>query len=131
MSVDGKPVGRSPLSIDGPCAKKQIDIVHGRYAAVQKFVEPAAGKPEKIEVTLERPTHAVLIVTQPPGAKISLNGQRAGVSPTVVNVMGFESMRLTADKPGFKTKTVTLYSRVPRDRMTIALDRSLFPPKSP
>jgi PEGA domain len=72
----------------------------------------------------------VMVVTNPPGAMISLDGRRAGVSPTVVQVIGFQAMRLTADKPGFTTKTVTLYSRVPRDRISVTLDRSLFPPKS-
>jgi PEGA domain-containing protein len=130
VQVDGKPVGPSPIAIDGPCQKTQIEVVHARYVTAQKIVEPVAGTPEKVDVTLERPTHAVMVVTTPPGATISLDGRRAGVSPTVVQVIGFQAMRLTADKPGFTSKTVTLYSRVPRDRISVTLDRSLFPPKS-
>jgi len=130
VQVDGKPVGPSPIAIDGPCQKTQIEVLHARYVTAQKVVEPVAGTPEKVDVTLERPTHAVMVVTTPPGAMISLDGRRAGVSPTVVQVIGFQAMRLTADKPGFTSKTVTLYSRVPRDRISVTLDRALFPPKA-
>jgi len=129
VQVAGKPVGPSPIAIDGPCQKTQIEVVHARYVTAQQIVEPVAGKPQKLDITLERPTHAVMVVTNPPGATISLDGRRAGVSPTVVQVIGFQAMRLTADKAGFTSKTVTLYSRVPRDRIAVTLDRSLFPPK--
>ena len=82
---------------------------------------PAAGKPESLEVSLVRPTHALTVVTTPPGATISIEGRRAGTSPTVVKIMGFHGVKVTIEKPGYKTVTQRVYSKKAQDRLSIRL----------
>ncbi len=121
VKADGAKIGVSPMVLDGPCERRRLDISHPRYAAVTRFVTPVLDKPESIEVTLVRPTHSLTIVTTPPGATISIEGRRAGTSPTVVQIMGFYGVKVTISKPGFKTITQRVYSKVKQDRLTVRM----------
>ncbi|HSK00625.1 MAG TPA: PEGA domain-containing protein, partial [Kofleriaceae bacterium] len=121
VKVDGARVGVSPLALDGPCARRRIDIVHPRYAPVTRYVTPVLDQPESLEVTLVRPTHKLTVVTNPPGATISIEGRRAGTSPTVVQIMGFYGVKVTIEKPGYKTVTQRVYSKVKQDRLTVRM----------
>ncbi|HEX7699650.1 MAG TPA: PEGA domain-containing protein, partial [Kofleriaceae bacterium] len=124
ISIDGQQIGPSPLTVAGPCEKRRIDIAHPRYAPIEKIVMPKqtdAGEP--VDVTLMRPTHNLFVETQPPGAIVSIDGHRAGTSPTMVKVMGFTTLRLKIEKPGWKPTTTTLYSKTAVDRMTVKLGR--------
>jgi hypothetical protein len=121
IQLDGELVGPSPLTIDGPCTKRRIDLGHARYQNTTRWVTPTAGKPESLDVTLPRPTHSVTVVTQPTGATVSIDGKRAGTSPTIVQIMGFTSMSITVDKPGFQSVTQRIYSKLPNDRVVITL----------
>jgi hypothetical protein len=121
VKVDGAKVGVSPMVFDGPCAPRRLDIVHPRYAPATRVVTPVLDKPETVEVTLVRPTHQLTVVTTPPGATISIEGRRAGTSPTVIQLMGFVGVKLTIEKKGYKTITQRVYSKVPQDRLTVRM----------
>jgi hypothetical protein len=94
-----------------------------------RWATPEPGKPESLDVTLTRPTHALTVVTQPAGATVSIDGRRAGTSPTVVKIMGFQTMSLTVEKPGFQSVTKRVYSKRVADKIVVSLPVSLFPPK--
>src|SRR5262249_46316387 len=102
IRADGQNVGVSPISLDGPCAPRRLQISHPRYAPVTRSVTPVQDKPESLDVTLVRPTHYLTIVTTPPGANISIEGRRAGTSPTVVQITGFTTIKITIEKSGYK-----------------------------
>jgi hypothetical protein len=121
VKADGDRVGVSPMALDGPCGRRRLDIAHPRYAPVTRFVTPELDRPESIEVTLVRPTHALTVVTVPPGATISIEGRRAGTSPTVIQLMGFVGVKITIEKKGYKTITQRVYSKVPQDRLTVRM----------
>jgi hypothetical protein len=125
VKIDGAVVGVSPLVIAGPCDRRRLEVSHARYAPLTRVVAPAANKPETVDVTLVRPTHALTVTTSPPGAVISIDGRRAGTSPTVVQVMGFYGMKVTLAKPGYKTITQRYYSKVPQDRLSVRMLESL------
>ncbi|MEO8702245.1 MAG: PEGA domain-containing protein [Kofleriaceae bacterium] len=127
ISIDGDHVGPSPLSYDGPCQKRRIDLAHARYAGATRWATPVADKPTTLDVTLTRPTHALTVTTQPAGATVSIDGRRAGTSPTVVQIMGYQSMMLTVERKGFHSMTQRVYSRTPADRVHIKLTNTLFP----
>jgi hypothetical protein len=59
----------------------------------------------------------------PPGAELSIDGRRAGTTPTVVQVMGFASVNLTFSKPGFQSVTRRVYSKLAQDRVSVKLSR--------
>jgi hypothetical protein len=122
ISVDGNTAGPSPLTIANACQRTRIDVSHPRYQSQARFVALAADHPATLDVTLSRPTHAVTVMTLPPGAEVSIDGRRAGTTPTIVQVMGFTSVDLTIEKGGYKTLTKRVYSRVPQDRVFVKLD---------
>jgi hypothetical protein len=121
VKVDGQSVGVSPMTLDGPCQPRRVELSHPRYATVARVVTPVLDKPESLEVTLTRPTHYLNVVSTPPGATILVEGRRAGTSPAVVQVPGFTSVRITIEKPGYKAITQRVYSRVPQDRLTVRM----------
>ena len=121
ISVDGEPIGPSPLTVAGPCTKRKIEVSHPRYAHLERFITP---RPEDtLDVTLVRPTHDLFVETQPSGAVVSIDGHRAGTSPTMVKVMGFSTLTLKIEKPGFKPQTTQVYSKAAVDRRSLKLSR--------
>ncbi|MBA3394768.1 MAG: PEGA domain-containing protein, partial [Deltaproteobacteria bacterium] len=124
--VDGQSIGPSPISIAGPCQKRRVDLTHPRYKAAQKFVTLDAAKPTAIDVMMTRPTHALQVITNPPGATISIGGRRAGTSPTVVQLMGFSGIDVKIERRGFETVTKRVYSKKPQDKLAVTLKRSLW-----
>ncbi len=123
VQVDDQPLGPSPLTIAGPCARRKIDVKHPRYALGTRWVTLAAGKPATVDIALARPTHSVTVTSTPSGATVSIAGRRAGTTPTAVKVMGFTGVSLTVEKPGFKTVTQKLYSKVDGDKISVKLVR--------
>ncbi|MEO9155029.1 MAG: PEGA domain-containing protein [Kofleriaceae bacterium] len=121
ISFDGEQLGPSPLTVAGPCTKRRIDIVHPRYAPAQRFVTPKAD--DALDVTLMRPTHNLFIESQPAGAIVSIDGHRAGTTPTMVKIMGFTTLDIAITKRGYKPTTKKLYSKTSSDRVTIKLSR--------
>ncbi len=123
VRIDDQTIGPSPITFNGPCKRSKVDVKHPRYALGTKIVNLTADQPTTIQIPLARPTHAVTIVTVPPGATISIAGNRAGTSPTSVKLMGFTSVKLTVEKKGFKPVVQKVYSKVDGDRVMIKLVR--------
>ena len=123
VEVDDQPLGPSPITVAGPCARRKIDVKHPRYALGTRWVTLSAGKPESIDIALARPTHSVTVTSTPSGATVSIAGRRAGTTPTAVKVMGFTGVTLTVEKSGFKTVNQKLYSKVDGDKLTVKLVR--------
>ncbi len=121
VSVDGEPAGPSPITIGGPCTKRKLDIVHPRYQTVTRFVTPSADAVNEIDVALARPTHDLFVESTPSGATISIDGHRAGTTPTMVKIMGFTTLTLKIEKFGFKAQTQKVYSKTPHDRVSTRL----------
>lgn len=126
VKLDGDTIGPSPLTISGPCTRRRIDLVHPRYKAEQRWVTLAADQPGTLDVTLVRPTHTLMVTSNPPGATVYIAGRRAGTTPTKVPLMGFSGLEVKVEKRGFETVTKRIYSKVAQDRMTVTLRRSLF-----
>jgi len=123
IQVDGNAAGPSPLTIASACQRMRIDVSHPRYQSQARFVALAADHPGTLDITLSRPTHAVSVLTLPPGAEVLIDGRRAGTTPTIVQVLGYTSVDLTIEKAGYKSLTRRVYSKVPQDRMFVKLDK--------
>ena len=121
VALDGQNVGASPLTIDGPCQKRQLTVTHVRYQPFTRWVAPTAGKTEPVEVVLQRPTHKMMIETSPLGATVSVAGRRAGTSPTVVEVMGYSAITISITKPGYAPVTKRVYSKAANDKLFVKL----------
>jgi hypothetical protein len=123
IRFDDQALGPSPLTIDGSCDKHKVEASHARYQSLTRWVTLVADKPQQLDLSLPRPVHAVTVTSFPPGAELSIDGHRAGTTPAVVQVMGFASVHLTFTKPGFKSVTRRIYSKLPQDRVFVKLLR--------
>jgi hypothetical protein len=121
VSLDGRTLGPSPLTIAGPCERHRIDLVHPRYKSEQRFVVMTSDKPNNLEVNLIRPTHSMKILTSPPGAEVFIAGRRAGTSPTIVRINGFSGIKVRIERVGFGTVSTRVYSKVADDKLFIGL----------
>jgi len=121
IRFDDQAIGASPITIDGTCDKHKIDVAHARYQSVTRWVTLTADKPQQLDISLPRPVHAVTVTSFPAGAELSIDGHRAGTTPTVVQMMGFASVNLTFTKAGFQTVTKKVYSKLPQDRVFVKL----------
>ena len=72
------------LGADINPGRKQLAITHARYQTVTRPLALVTGKPQTLDVMLQRPTHELMVETVPLGATISIAGHRAGTSPTTV-----------------------------------------------
>jgi hypothetical protein len=124
VRLDDQVMGPSPITIQGECGRRRIDVKHPRYAPGQKWVTLAQASPSTADIPLNRPTHAVTIITQPAGATISIGGKRAGTTPTAVQMMGFTKVALTIEKKGYKTVVESIYSKSDGERRTVTLTRA-------
>jgi len=121
--LDGKAIAPSPIIIATTCDRHKIDFKHPRYQLGSKFVALKEGTDGSVDITLQRPTHAVKVTSQPSGATIFINGNRAGTTPTVLNVMGFSNLKLEVKKTGYAPLSQKLYSKVPQDTVAVKLTK--------
>ena len=123
IRLDDRGVGPAPITIEGSCDKHKIDVSHARYQSQARWVTLAAGSPQELEVILQRPIHAVTVTSFPPGAELSIDGRRAGTTPTLVQMTGFATVSLTFTKAGFQSVTKKVYSKLSQDRVFVKLMR--------
>ena len=123
VRLDDQPVGPSPITIESTCDKHKIDVAHARYQGSTRWVTLVADKPQDVDISLPRPVHAVTVTSLPPGAELSIDGHRAGTTPTIVQMMGFASVNLTFTKAGFHAVTKKVYSKLPQDRVFVRLEK--------
>ncbi|HTL37316.1 MAG TPA: PEGA domain-containing protein [Kofleriaceae bacterium] len=123
ISLDGNALAPSPVTLASTCGKHRIDIAHVRYQTTTKNVTLDEGSPGSLDVSLNRPTHAVSFTTTPPGATIFIDGRRAGTTPSVVNVIGFQRLKIELKKTGFQPQSTTIYSKKPQDAVSLKLKK--------
>jgi hypothetical protein len=121
VRLDDQPMGPSPLTIDATCEKHRVEISHARYQSMTRWVTLVEDKPQALDVNLQRPIHAVTVTSFPPGAELSIDGRRAGTTPTVVQMMGFSTVNLTFSKAGFQSVTKKVYSKLAQDQVFVKL----------
>jgi hypothetical protein len=126
VSLDGQAVGPSPITINGPCTKRRVDLAHPRYKDEMRWISLTEGKPGSIDVTLVRPTHNLTIVSSPAGATVFIAGRRAGTTPTKISLMGFTGLDVKVEKFGFVSMTKRVYSKRPVDSLSFALKKQPF-----
>jgi hypothetical protein len=122
ISLDGKVLAPSPLTLATTCEKHKLDIAHPRYMTATKLV--SLTKPDdNVDISLARPTHTVSITSQPSGATIFIDGHRAGTTPTTLSVLGFQNVKLEVKKTGYQTLSTKIYSKVPQDKVSLRLTK--------
>lgn len=121
--LDGKPMAPSPVTLATTCERHEVAIKHPRYKMASRVVTLSPDAPGSVDIRLQRPTHAVSVTSRPAGATVYIDGRRAGTTPTVLNVLGFERLKLEIKKTGYAPVRTKLYSKVPKDKVAVKLMR--------
>jgi hypothetical protein len=121
--LDGKAIAPSPITIATECGRHKLDVKHPRYQLGTKQLTLTEGAPANVDMRLTRPTHLVSVTSQPSGATVFINGNRAGTTPTVLTVMGFSNLKLEIKKTGYAPVEQKLYSKTAQDKVAVKLTR--------
>ncbi|MFB3854019.1 MAG: PEGA domain-containing protein [Vicinamibacterales bacterium] len=86
VSMDGKPAGRTPLTLDVRAGRHVVELSVGtRRRTVTLSVESGSSVSHFIELPQALPEAGSLrVTTEPPGAEVRLDGERRGVAPLVL-----------------------------------------------
>jgi uncharacterized protein (TIGR02266 family) len=109
--VDGKPAsGISPLEISDLEAGKEVEVqakLFGFVSASQKVVP--GEEPLEVELKLARAKLQLELVSEPPGAQVTVDGKWIGKTPRTVVRKGLgPSFEFTMTKKGFEDYTGTI-----------------------
>jgi hypothetical protein len=132
VSVDGKAVGATPVSVDVP-AQTAVEVsVHSPgFEAKTEKVTPSAGM-QPLHVALAPLTYELTIVSEPKGALVKA-GEASAESPSPLvlgHVTGTGPVEVTVEKEGFQrmSRSVRLDEFEERDgKMRAELSLSLMP----
>ncbi|WP_428267867.1 PEGA domain-containing protein [Haliangium sp.] len=126
VRIDGKRVGTGVVRERPiPCGKELlVRVEHPRYEIFEKRITASAGKPMRIAVSLQRPSARLTLVSDPPGATLSVNGRVIGRSPATVDVKAYRSIYVKATLRGYKSWTRRVRVSKPKQTITASLDRA-------
>ena len=113
VRVDGVQVGTSPGSFEVEAGERQLEVLLAGYNPWKQAVVVKAGLPVALPEIALRPADAQLsLVSKPPGAQVSVDGDFRGSTPTLLSVPSEETLEITLFKPGFDvaTRSVLLQS---------------------
>jgi formylglycine-generating enzyme required for sulfatase activity len=104
VSVDGRDVGTTPLDgIELSAGEHTVEVSAARHLPFSKTVVVNPGdQPIELAAELEPNWAPVTVASTPSGANISVDGIRAGSTPTTLEVESGERV-IQISKPGFKS----------------------------
>ena len=118
----GKVLGKSPLTgAPIPCGAGTLTISHERYETVTRELTAEAGAPLAISERLHRPAATLVVVSSPPGATITVNGQLLGAAPRKLPTARYEHISIRASLPGYATWTKKVYLTEATTKVTAQL----------
>lgn len=104
VSIDGEPVGRTPLD-DAPIehGEREVLVTAPRYLPVARTIQvEGMGLPVRIDVELDPAWADVAVVTEPPGASLRVDGDELpGTTPVTAEIIAGER-ELTVHLEGYK-----------------------------
>jgi len=102
VSIDGEARGKTPLTLSLPVGTHEVSIVRDRYATVTQPVDV----PNKLDVTLKRPTATLHVDSEPAGGEVIVEGKPRGKTPVDVTLDAFHhydvQVMLLGTKPWHK-----------------------------
>ena len=122
VSWRGQTLGKSPIAnAKIPCGAGVVTIAHERYQSLTREVTAEAGTPVEISERLHRPPATLVIVSSPPGAAISVNGQALGAAPRRLPTARYEQVSIRATMAGYAPWTKKVYLSEATTKVTAQL----------
>jgi hypothetical protein len=118
--LDGKVVGKTPLSLDASSGAHQLTLRHERYATHESTVRA----PGEADVVLRRPVATLSVRSTPSGATVQLGSVSRGVTPADLKLPAFENYYVRVVFPDGRFARKQLYLKPPGDTV-----KATLPPK--
>jgi hypothetical protein len=105
VSVDGKPMGTTPLSAKVAPGKHEVSISKERYTTIESKVEA----PGKLSLELKRPPATLRVTSNPAGADVTVAGVPHGKTPASMKLPAYESYEVQITLPGARPWHKSVY----------------------
>ncbi len=103
VSWNDEPIGSTPLrGVEVPCGSAVVTWRRRGYKAATDQLSAAPDEPVIVSRRMSRSYQRLLLTSNPPGARFSVNGRNVGTSPTRAYVPSLKKARVKATKPGFE-----------------------------
>jgi hypothetical protein len=109
VAVDGIEVGKAPVKVERACGQPvQVQVSAPRFAIWQKKITPTHDGPKRVLASLARPRTRLAVVSNPPGATVTIGARVAGRTPTTVDVAAFSVTSVKVTLSGYKPFETTV-----------------------
>ena len=109
VTVDGKPVGRTPLVVDVAPGAHVVELSRPRYETARLDVQA----PGRATAHLERPRATLHVTSNVAGATVLVEGEPIGRVPLSAEVAGYERCRVEVRAPDGRSWRKRVYVRPP------------------
>ncbi len=104
--VDGAVLGTTPVELEVGAGERQLELRLSGYNAWRDSITVLADQPLSVpEVTLVQADGRVELVTDPPGAAVSVNGEFQGATPLTLRLAPGRAHNIAMNKPGYEPAT--------------------------
>jgi hypothetical protein len=124
VKVDGRTIGKTPLTIDTTCRKHKVSIFRSGYSTQSRTIKPTEKKPARVDVTLQRGVTQLTVASSPSGASVYVDGHAVGFTPKLVQVPNSDGIVVKVVKPGYKAVTRKYTGKKKSDKITFKLEAS-------
>ncbi|HEU4619487.1 MAG TPA: PEGA domain-containing protein [Gammaproteobacteria bacterium] len=108
VSVDGQPLGRTPMTADIRPGKHRFEFSADRYLSeVRELDVTGGGEAQALNVAMTPSWAPVSLATDPPGAAVFVDGQAAGTTPAKLEIDA-GTHELEARLPGYNAWQTTI-----------------------
>ncbi len=108
LSVDGETLGQTPYAGELIHGRRTLSVRLRGYKPWTRTIDVVAGQPVSIpDVALEKADGMLEIVSNPPGAAITVDGRFRGEAPAKIAVSPDRDHRVTVMKAGYEPRTTT------------------------
>ena len=107
--MDGTALGTTPVDLELEAGERELEFRLAGYNAWGDTITVLADQPLSVpEVTLVQADGRVELVTEPPGAAVSVNGEFQGSTPLTLRLAPGRSHDIALNKPGYEPATRAL-----------------------
>lgn len=121
-TVDGKPVGLTPVDVDLALGKHQLTLALQGHQGVQTTLTVSRKGPRDFTFPLSAPRFQLAVQSTPPGATVRLDGEAVGVTPwTGRTASGPHALELALPGYASATQDVSVLPRPGPTRVAVKL----------
>ena len=103
VSVDGKPAGHTPLTIELPQGRYRLEISADGFKTWQTQLAVGLNQPQKItDIRLQPADGTLALQTKPPGANVTIGQKFVGKTPLKVRLSANRQHEIRISKAGYE-----------------------------